>query len=216
VLLIPPPGSLVIAIPTSIDRCISGCGNGRAARNLAVAGSPNRIKEMTTGWQERAVKSKQENFAFLQGVKYRNAEEVDRLARRLYEEASSILDCSRCANCCKTVGPKFTLGDIARIAAHLGISEGAFSDQYLQRDDYGLERGLVAKALPCPFLGEDDHCTIYAVRPLACRQFPHANKRLFASRINLHLQNTLRCPTVFYIVERMKTILRDGSDPPGT
>ena len=166
--------------------------------------SPGGIEEIMIAWKERAGKSRQENYAFLLSLKYRSPEKVDQLARRLHEKAFSILDCSKCANCCRTVGPKFSAEDIARIAGHLGVSQGAFSDEYLLPDNYGLEDGRVAKGLPCPFLGEANECTIYAVRPVACRQFPHTSKRLFASRMNLHLRNTLHCPAVFYIVEQMK------------
>ena len=43
-----------------------------------------------------------------------------------------------------------------------------------RRESLGLEGALAtnrALGLPCPLLGEDGACTIYASRPLACRQF---------------------------------------------
>jgi hypothetical protein len=91
--------------------------------------SPRGIEEIMIAWKERAAKSRQENFIFLLSLKYRSPEKVDQLARRLHEKAFSILHCSQCANCCKTVGPKLSAEDIARIAGHLGVSEIAFSDK---------------------------------------------------------------------------------------
>ncbi len=48
-----------------------------------------------------------ESFAFLRSLKMKNERAVDRAARRLHDEAFSIIDCIQCSNCCKTVSPMF-------------------------------------------------------------------------------------------------------------
>lgn len=60
------------------------------------------------------------------------------------------------------------------------------------------------KETPCPFLGEDDRCTIYDVRPEDCRHFPHTDKKHFTQRVYQHASNTQVCPAVYYIVEEMR------------
>jgi Fe-S-cluster containining protein len=60
-------------------------------------------------------------------------------------------------------------------------------------------------ALPCPFLGEENKCKIYNARPKDCREFPHTNKPYFASRSFMHSSNTVVCPAVYYIIEKMKS-----------
>ncbi len=58
---------------------------------------------------------------------------------------------------------------------------------------------------PCPFLGTDDRCRIYSVRPTDCREYPHTNKKWFTSRTMAHASNALICPAVFWIVEQMRS-----------
>ena len=86
------------------------------------------------------------------GAEMKDDRVVDRAARQLHEEAFSIIDCTRCANCCKTVSPLFTKADIRRIAKHLGVSMADFRTAYLEADDEG---DLHLKKLPCAFLADD-------------------------------------------------------------
>ena len=92
--------------------------------------------------------------------------------------------------------------DVARIAARLGSDVGAFTAAYLVESK---NRGLwEPKSLPCPFLGPDNRCTIYDIRPLSCAEYPHTDKPDFASRTYLHSGNALKCPAVYYIIEQMR------------
>ena len=116
-------------------------------------------------------------------------------------EAFSIIDCVQCANCCKTVSPRFFKEDVGRIAKHLGMTADDF-ETYLQAGD---DSALCLKNLPCPFLADDGRCTIYEVRPKDCAEYPHTRKREFASRTHLHAANALACPAVFWIIEQMRS-----------
>ena len=65
-------------------------------------------------------------------------------------------------------------GDIARIAAHLGMSEADFiaNETNLAPD----RRGLVLKDRSdgaCAMLDKKNRCRIYPVRPEKCRTFPY-------------------------------------------
>jgi Fe-S-cluster containining protein len=131
---------------------------------------------------------------------------VDSLAGELHEEVFASIDCTRCASCCKTMQPGFTGEDIARIAAHLGVSQEEFIAVHLEIDPE--EGGHRTKAAPCPFLGEDDHCTVYAVRPEACRDFPHTDKDGFTRRVYRHAANTLSCPAAYHLVRQLRRRLR--------
>ena len=57
---------------------------------------------------------------------------------------------------------------------------------------------------PCQFLGNDNLCTVYEVRPASCAEYSHTDKPEFASRTYLHADNALHCPAVFYIIEQMR------------
>ena len=153
-------------------------------------------------WKRNAQRHDSRNFGFLRNLKLKSERVVDRAARKLHQEAFSIIDCLECANCCKTVSPTFTTEDIARIAVRLGMDAAVFTAEHLLESE---DRGLwEPKSLPCLFLGTDNRCTIYDVRPAACAEYPHTDKPEFASRTHLHSGNALQCPAVFYIVEQMR------------
>jgi Fe-S-cluster containining protein len=138
----------------------------------------------------------------LRSLKQKSGKKVDRIALELHQEAFSIVDCTKCANCCRTLRPIFTDEDIARIAGHLGMTRDEFIAAYLERDE---EQGRYrTKTTPCPLLGNDNRCTIYDVRPEKCQGYPFTDKGDFAfSSIN-HANNSVVCPAVFYLVEQMK------------
>ena len=104
----------------------------------------------------------------------------DDLAGQLHEQAFQIVDCACCANCCKKMDINFDDEDIERIADHLNVPVDQFIETYLEADD---ENGpYKARQKPCPFLGDDDRCTIYDVRPTVCREYPHTDKEGFTFR----------------------------------
>ncbi|MEL7427036.1 MAG: YkgJ family cysteine cluster protein, partial [Bacteroidota bacterium] len=65
----------------------------------------------------------------------------------------------------------------------------------------------VLNTAPCPFLGDDNYCSIYSVRPRACREYPHTDRKNFHQILNLTLKNTAVCPATFRIVQRLKQAL---------
>ena len=119
----------------------------------------------------------------------------------LHDKEFERTDCLSCANCCKTSSPIFTDKDISRIAKHFRMKEGNFIDHFLQRDEDDF---MVLQEAPCTFLDEDNSCSIYDVRPKACREYPHTNRRKFIQLTGLTLKNTEICPAVFNIVEELK------------
>jgi hypothetical protein len=119
----------------------------------------------------------------------------------LHETAFSKIDCLACANCCKTTGPLFTDKDIVRISKHLRLKPQQFIETYLFIDE---DNDYVLQQLPCPFLGQDNYCSIYDVRPKACSEFPHTNRKKFHQITTITLKNVSICPAAFQVVEAMK------------
>lgn len=95
--------------------------------------------------------------------------------------------------------------DIKRLSKHLGIKVAEFIDKYVEKDEDG---DYVIREKPCPFLGEDNRCTFYELRPTVCREYPHTNKKGFTSRTYGVSANALNCPAVFWIIERMRELAR--------
>ena len=142
-----------------------------------------------------------ENKKFFAKLKKKPPKNLDTLMQNWHDEVFSTTDCLQCANCCKTTGPLFTNKDIERIAKYLRLKPGKFIENYLFLDE---DNDYVLQKLPCPFLGEDNFCSIYNVRPKACSEFPHTNHKKFQQITNLTLKNVAICPAAFQVVEKMK------------
>lgn len=119
----------------------------------------------------------------------------------LHNEAFEAVDCLKCANCCKNYSPRFKTPDIKRISKYLKLKEGNFIEKYLVLD---VDGDYVVKTKPCPFLGNDNACTIYDERPSDCARFPYTDEDVLLKRSSLTLKNSLVCPIVHYVLERIK------------
>jgi hypothetical protein len=95
---------------------------------------------------------------------------------KLHDDEFKKADCLQCANCCKTTSPIFTNKDIARISKAFRIKTRQFIDTYLNVD---ADQDYVLKSSPCTFLADDNTCNIYDIRPKACREYPHTNRKNF-------------------------------------
>ncbi len=147
-------------------------------------------------------KSKLKQFkAKKDALKKLNDSKLDSLLHREHRSAFEEIDCLNCANCCKTAGPRIREVDVNRIASHLKINPSQVHEKYLKIDEDG---DLVMNSLPCPFLGADNYCSIYEVRPKACREYPHTDRKKQKQLLGLHLKNTEYCPAVFRIFEQLE------------
>lgn len=157
-----------------------------------------RLKNLEKDAQEKLA----ENKKYFAKLKKRTPKRLDLVMQDLHEVTFEKTDCLTCANCCKTTSPIFTDKDITRIAKHFRMKERDFVSQYLQRDEDDF---MVLQSAPCTFLDESDNtCFIYDVRPKACAEYPHTNRKKFIQLANLTIKNTEVCPAVFDIVEELK------------
>ena len=146
---------------------------------------------------------KKENKKFFQQLKREKPKVLDQKIHQLHDEVFACTDCLECANCCTTTGPMFTDKDISRIAKHLRLKPSEFTEKYLRIDE---DKDYVLQSVPCTFLGDDNRCSIYDVRPKACREFPHTDRVKQHQILNLTQKNVAVCPAVYEIVEKLKTI----------
>ena len=142
-----------------------------------------------------------ENKAFFAKLKKKPPKKLDYLMQELHDDEFEKTDCLDCANCCKTTGPLFTDKDVERIAKFFKLKPQQFIAQYLRVDE---DDDYVLQSVPCTFLGADNYCSIYDVRPKACREFPHTDRKKFHQISNLTLKNVAICPAAYNIVEAMK------------
>lgn len=160
-----------------------------------------RMDEILKQLPQKAKEKHKENKKFFSRLRAKPPKQLDYLMQELHQAEFAKTDCLECANCCKTTGPLFTRSDIERISKYLKQKPQQFITQYLRVDE---EDDHVLQKVPCAFLGADNYCSIYEVRPKACREFPHTDRKKFHQISQLTLKNVAICPAAFNIVEEMK------------
>jgi Fe-S-cluster containining protein len=93
--------------------------------------------------------------------------------------------------------------DIKRLAKHMGISAKEFETKYCEDGEFGKKQ---IKSVPCMFLGEDNRCTVYEIRPKVCKEYPFLYKKGFLQRTMGVIGNAEVCPIVFNVWENLKDI----------
>jgi Fe-S-cluster containining protein len=154
--------------------------------------------------KELASKKRKENQKFFKKLKSVNPKKLDQKFHALHEDVFACTDCLECANCCTTTGPLLTPKDIGRLSKHLRIKPSEFENTYTRIDEDG---DFVFKTMPCPFLGEDNYCSVYEHRPKACREYPHTDRIKQHQILEITRKNVSVCPAVFEITERLKKTL---------
>lgn len=144
-----------------------------------------------------------ENKRFLERLKQKDGRRVDKVFHQIHDAVFENTDCLTCANCCKTTSPIFYHNDIDRISKFLKVKPGDFIEKYLRTDE---DKDYVLKSSPCAFLDGENYCSIYEARPKACREYPHTNRKKMVQIMDLTHKNTLVCPAVLEMVERLKKI----------
>ena len=155
----------------------------------------------------QAGSNRKENKKLLQRWGKNPPKNLDNHFHELHDETFQSIDCLKCANCCKTTSPIFRNVDIDRISSHLGVKPSHFTETYLHVDEDG---DWVLNSSPCPFLGEDNYCSIYEARPRACREYPHTDRKNISQIMDLTYRNSLICPAVAHIVSEVRNRLSQG------
>jgi Fe-S-cluster containining protein len=148
-----------------------------------------------------ADKNKKENKTLVNRLKKSKPKNLDDKVHQLHNETFEKIDCLDCANCCKTTSPAISERDIDRLSKHLRLKPSKLIEQYLELD---ADNDYVFRSAPCPFLDHENYCVVYESRPLACREYPHTNRKRFYQVLDLSLKNTEICPAVADIFEHLK------------
>jgi Fe-S-cluster containining protein len=151
-------------------------------------------------WKNRRQQQKKTHKKVVRRLRQHKGKRLNEFGAKVHEEVFAKVDCLECANCCTSIPPMVNKTDAARIAKLLGMKVSAFEEQYVTIDEDG---DRVMNTTPCPFLLENNHCTIYEHRPRACREYPLTDDFQFAHNLNQHAVNAQYCPGVFHILERM-------------
>lgn len=156
-------------------------------------------------FQNSATAAQTANEKLFRKLKRTKPKDLDQHVHQFHEEAFEHIDCLKCANCCKTTSPIFYQKDIERVAAALKMKPGPFIQKYLHMDEDG---DFVLNVAPCPFLDSENYCLVYDARPAACREYPHTNRKRMHQILDLTMRNTMVCPAVLEIAEKLKEVYK--------
>lgn len=153
-------------------------------------------------FSKKAAKNKPKLVKFLKKLDKIVPEGLDDVVKEVDEEVWKDIDCLKCANCCKTMTPTYNKEDIKRISQHLRMTPKDFKKKWLYQDE--KNKDWMNRSTPCQFLGDDNMCSIYEVRPEDCSGFPHHTKEDFDLYNDTFIQNVDRCPATYELVSKLR------------
>ena len=130
--------------------------------------------------------------------------ELDALVDAIAADVSAQVDCTACANCCRSLAVGVTSGDVRRLAQGLQTSTGDVIAQCIDcgpRAARAQEWGVM-RVSPCPLLA-GRLCSVYAHRPGACRVYPMFTpdfRWLYEPIVN----GAGSCSIIFHVIDRLK------------
>ncbi len=145
----------------------------------------------------KSLSNKKTNKKLLTKITLKDKKKIDQIFEIEHQKEFENRNCLECANCCKTTSPIFRDTDIKRISSFLKMKEHELINDLLFLDN---ENDYVLKNSPCSFLNDDNTCSIYNVRPLACKEYPHTNRKKMHQIIDLTIKNSTICPAVSNII----------------
>ncbi len=151
--------------------------------------------------KQKASGEKRENKELFKKLRKMRPSDLDERIHALHHKYTEEIDCLECGNCCKSLSPAVKDTDISRLSKYLKIKPSDLTEQYFIIDEDG---DYVFKTQPCPFLGEDNFCSVYDARPRACREYPHTDRVKIHQIMDITFQNISVCPIVYEIVREMK------------
>jgi Fe-S-cluster containining protein len=152
-----------------------------------------------------AKEKEEENWRFRQFLKRCDleSEELDRRVVELTRRVWATIDCTACANCCKTVQPTFSEEDVESLSRRLAIERQQLIETYFEPTKPGADNPFQTRTTPCPFL-KDNRCSVYEDRPADCRRYPYLNEPDFVFRTIAMIDRTFTCPIVYEVLEELK------------
>lgn len=129
------------------------------------------------------------------------------MVHELTEQVSANIDCTLCANCCKTIRPTLTDQDVDRLATRLAISRQELIDKYLEKSVRDPDSPYITRTTPCPFL-QDNLCSVYHDRPEACQGYPYLDEPDLRFRMIDMVRGTFTCPIIYEVMEKLKAMTR--------
>ena len=159
------------------------------------------MKDILPGLEQKAKFAEKSTKDLFKKFKKKPPGDLDEVVHHLHDITFAKTDCLQCANCCRSLGPRLTDKDIERLAKFSKLKPSVYTAENLRLDEDG---DYVFRQIPCQYLMEDNKCRVYEIRPKACREYPHTDRKKFYQLLDITVKNTRTCPAVYEIVEALK------------
>ncbi len=112
------------------------------------------------------------------------------------------IDCTRCANCCRSLDVYLVEDDARRLADGLLISLDEVETRYVNHEAAAeVEEWGVFRARPCAFL-DGKRCSVYTHRPESCRLYP-AFTPDFRWTLTDTIEGASLCPIIYNVLSEL-------------
>lgn len=126
---------------------------------------------------------------------------IDALVDKIAAPIIDIIDCTACANCCRSLDVQLGNDDLERLAAGLDVPLDNIATHVAVKayDDPDIV-GIFAPK-PCAFL-EGNLCSVYAHRPTSCRDYPQFTPD-FRWMLEWMINGAHLCPIIYNVLVAM-------------
>jgi Fe-S-cluster containining protein len=127
---------------------------------------------------------------------------LDALVDSIAAPITAAIDCTACANCCRSLNVYLTPDDAARLATGLDIPLEAVTTRYIDRDSAAeYDEWGRFKDQPCAFLA-GKLCSVYPHRPETCRTYPAFTPDFRWIMPDL-IDGAARCPIIYHTLSAL-------------
>lgn len=139
-------------------------------------------------------------FRYYVELDERSDAELDALVEDIAAPIIDGIDCTQCANCCRSLDVYVTPDDAHRLSTVIALDTIIDHERAQADEEWGMLRDK-----PCRFL-DGKLCSIYAHRPDSCRLYP-----VFTPDFRWTVEEVLGgvglCPIIYNVIEELQRVL---------
>jgi len=134
-------------------------------------------------------------------------EEIDAAVERAAAPVIDAIDCTQCANCCRSLTVQLGMDDVERLAAGTGETPQGVLANHIQLADDDPDIVGTFRQKPCAFL-QGKLCSVYEHRPESCRAYPEFTPN-FRWMLEWTIPGAALCPIIYNVLDAMTEVADD-------
>lgn len=128
--------------------------------------------------------------------------DLDALVDAVAAPIIAAIDCTQCANCCRSLDVYLTPNDVRRLADGLHVPVSEIETHYVDHESaQNVDEWGRFKQRPCALL-DGKRCSVYAHRPETCRTYPALTPDFRWTLADI-IDGASLCPIIYNVLVRM-------------